>query len=70
MNTSIQTLTQVQEDAVAYALRAARPNDLRVKRKMARMVRTYCETHGYSVEQTAAAMRDVYDTVDLQRNAE
>lgn len=64
-----QTLTQVQEAAVEYNLRAARPNDFRVVRKTTRIVRSYCEAQGYPVDQVPQLVRDMWDTVELERFA-
>jgi hypothetical protein len=65
----IITLTQIQQSAVDYALRAKRPNDYRVRRKTGRIVREWCEKQGYTAEQTAACMRDTHDMVALGRLA-
>lgn len=66
----IQTLTQVQEDAITYLLRSQRPNALRVQRKAARMVREFCTKHGYAEMDTCRCIRDMYDVYLLERDAE
>lgn len=65
--TPIVTLTQVQEDAINYALRAKRPNDHRVIRKAARMVRAYCEKHAYTREQIDHCVHDMFDMLNLEK---
>lgn len=67
----IITLTQVQEDAIAYWLsRTSRPNDHRTPRKACRMVREYCEAHEYSAEDTERCVQDMIDMYKLERVAE
>ena len=65
-----QTLTQVQESAIEYALRSKRPNSHRTRRKTCRIVRDYCEAQGYTAEQATQCVRDTLDMIALERNAE
>ena len=64
-----ETLTQVQEAAVEYNLRTTRPNDRRVRRVTARMIRQWCEAHGYTEEQAGYCVRDTFDHIALERIA-
>lgn len=64
----IVTLTEVQEAAIAYALRAKRPNDHRIARKAGRMVREFCNTNSYTMAQTSACVRDMFDMLALERS--
>ena len=64
-----ETLTQVQEAAVDYNLRTTRPNDRRVRRVTSRMVRQWCEAHGYTEEQVGYCVRDTFDHIALERIA-
>jgi hypothetical protein len=66
---SDETLTQVQEAAVEYNLRATRPNDHRVRRVTASMVRQWCEAHGYTEEQAGYCVQDTFDHIALERVA-
>lgn len=68
-STEYETLTQVQEAAVEYNLRAVRPNDHRLRRVTSRMVRQWCESHGYTAEQTVNCVRDTFDHIALERIA-
>lgn len=64
-----QTLTQVQEAAIAYALNSQRPKALRTRRKTCRMVRDYCEAQGYTPAQVSMCVRDMLDVLELERLA-
>jgi hypothetical protein len=66
----MKSLTAVQQEAVDYSLRTKRPNDHRVIRKASRMVRDFCKGNGYTQEQTAECVRDMWDVVRLERNAQ
>jgi hypothetical protein len=66
---TIVTLTQVQEDAIAYLHRSKRPNAHKVKRKANRMVREFCQRRGYSEMDTAQCVRDMIDVYELERDA-
>ena len=66
---SCETLTQVQEAAVEYNLRTTRPNDHRVSRVTARMIREWCKAHGYTDEQAGNCVRDTFDHIALERVA-
>ena len=68
MNT--QSLTEIQQEAIDYWMRAKRPNDHRVRRKACRMVRNYCEAHNYPEGQIGALVRDMIDMYDLEKAAE
>ncbi len=65
-----QTLTQVQEEAIAYALASKRPNSHRTFRKTCRIVRDYCLAQGYSEAEATQCVRDTLDTLALERNAQ
>jgi hypothetical protein len=66
---NVETLTQAQEAAVSYNMRSSRPNDHRVKRKTTRIVRSFCEAHGFPAEAIPAIVRDMWDHVELERLA-
>lgn len=65
----MQTLTEIQEAAIAYNLRSQRPDSQRTQRKTGRMVREYCEAQGYTKEETSACVRDMWDVLALERGA-
>jgi hypothetical protein len=66
----IETLTQVQEGAIAYLHSRSRPNDRRCHRVASRMVRQFCAARGYSEMEILHCVRDMWDVYELERNAE
>jgi hypothetical protein len=70
MNTKHLTLTEAQQAAIDYNMSRIRVNGIRTKAKTVRIVRDFCEAHGYTAEQTEYAVRDMLDLLSLERNAE
>jgi hypothetical protein len=64
------TLTQIQQSAIDHILCSKQPNAKRVRRTAARIVREWCEKNEYTAEQTTACVKDMWDMIALERNAE
>lgn len=66
----METLTSIQEAAIAYLHSRTRKNDHRVRRYASRMVREFCEARGYSEMETSQCVRDMWDVYKLEVEAE
>lgn len=63
----MKTLTQVQEAAIAYALRSR--NTYRTQVTALKRVHDFCEKNGFSPEQARQCACDMWDMVKLGRGA-
>jgi hypothetical protein len=70
MTTTIKTLTQVQEEAIAYLHNSRNTKALRTRRKATKIVLTYCKAQGYSDADQHYAVRDMWDVYELEATAE